>query len=111
MPEMSVAVMTVIGPVGPLICDGVPPNREAKNPTIMAPTRPAKAPMAPMLGMSCTSITPKAWIPKAKAKGRATMPAVMPPKMSPFKLLVLSLFIVRLLFSKELAMEHLLLQS
>ena len=46
MPVIRDAVTTVIGPVGPLICECVPPNREAKNPNIVAPMRPAKAPMA-----------------------------------------------------------------
>ena len=50
--EMREAEMTVMGPVGPLICDGVPPKREAKNPNIMAPINPANAPMAPMLATS-----------------------------------------------------------
>ena len=83
--EMSVAEMTVIGPVGPLIWEGVPPNSEAKKPSIIAPVKPAKAPTAPMLPTSSTLITPNAWIPKAKANGKATIPAVNPPKISPFK--------------------------
>ena len=58
-PEISVAEMTVIGPVGPLICDGVPPNREAKMPIMMAPVRPAKAPIAPAPTFG-SSITPNA---------------------------------------------------
>src|SRR5574344_2945863 len=43
--EMRVAEMTVMGPVGPLICEGVPPNIEAKKPSNMAPVSPAKAPI------------------------------------------------------------------
>ncbi len=31
------AMATAIGPVGPEICDRVPPNTAAKNPTAMAP--------------------------------------------------------------------------
>ena len=81
--EISVAEITVIGPVGPLICEGVPPNKEAKKPIIIAPVNPAKAPIAPIFGTSSTLITPKAWIPNAKAKGNATIPAVIPPKTSP----------------------------
>ena len=39
---MRPAVITVIGPVGPLIWEGVPPKREAKNPSIIAPVKVQK---------------------------------------------------------------------
>ena len=64
------AKTTIIGPVGPDICDGVPPNRAAKKPTNIAPYTPAMGP------------APEA-SPKARARGSATTPAVNPPKMSP----------------------------
>ena len=38
------AVMTVIGPVGPEICECVPPNKAAKKPSNVAPIKPANAP-------------------------------------------------------------------
>ena len=79
-PLTSPAVITVIGPVGPLICDGVPPNIAAKNPSRVAPTRPANA---PILAAEGSLIPPKACIPKANANGNATMPAVRPPVKSP----------------------------
>ena len=85
-PLSSEAVMTVMGPVGPLIWEWVPPKREAKKPRKVAPTSPARAPMELAEG---SSMPPKAWMPNAKASGSATMPAVMPPKMSPFRLSVL----------------------
>ena len=71
-----VAITTVMGPVGPEIWEGVPPNRAAKNPTKIAPYRPAVAPP------SAPDETPK-----ARANGKATMAAVMPPKKSPRKFL------------------------
>ena len=43
-PLTTDAVITVIGPVGPLICECVPPKIEAKQPRSVAPTRPANAP-------------------------------------------------------------------
>ena len=61
---------TVMGAVGPEICDRVPPNTEAKKPTAIAPYRPAAAPM------------PEA-MPKPSATGNATTMEVTPPKMSP----------------------------
>ena len=33
----TVAITTVMGPVGPEICEGVPPNKAAKKPTKIAP--------------------------------------------------------------------------
>jgi hypothetical protein len=77
------AVITVMGPVGPLICDGVPPNTAAKNPKKMAPYNPAAGPRP-----DCT--------PNARANGNATIPAVKPPKKSPFvifKIFIFFLFI------------------
>ncbi len=68
---MVVAETTVIGPVGPLICVLVPPNKAANMPNPIAPYRPEAAPKP-----DCT--------PKANASGKATIPAVTPPKISPF---------------------------
>ena len=68
------AITTVIGPVGPEICDGVPPNSAAKKPTIIAPYKPAIAPAPDDT-------------PKAKAKGKATTAAVIPPNKSPLMFL------------------------
>ena len=64
------AMATVIGAVGPVIWDRVPPNIGAKKPVAMAPYRPAAAP------------SPEA-TPNASATGSATTVAVMPPKRSP----------------------------
>ena len=63
---ISAAVTTVIGPVGPETCAGVPPNSAAKKPTKIAPYMPATGP------------APEA-TPKASARGSATTAAVMPP--------------------------------
>ena len=71
------ATTTVIGPVGPVICVGVPPNNAAKNPTIIAPYKPGNGPK------------PDA-TPNARAKGNATTAAVNPPKKSPRRLLILN---------------------
>ena len=65
-------IATVIGAVGPEICDRVPPNTEAKNPTAMTPYMPAAAP------------SPDAR-PNASATGSATTAEVTPPKKSPRK--------------------------
>jgi hypothetical protein len=64
----------VIGAVGPEILVFVPPNKAARNPMKMAPYRPAAAPRP-----DCN--------PKARARGKATIPAVIPPKRSPLKCL------------------------
>ena len=63
------ATITVIGPVGPDICLGVPPNKEAKNPTNIAPYNPVSAPIPELT-------------PKARPRGRATTAAVIPPNRS-----------------------------
>ena len=89
------AVMTVMGPVGPLICDGVPPNKAAKKPSSVAPTRPANA---PILAADGSLMPPKAWMPNAKASGKATIPAVIPPVMSPLRFFVEMKFILLKLF-------------
>jgi len=60
------AITTVMGPVGPEACAGVPPNSAAKKPTKIAPYRPAMAP------------APEA-TPNARANGRATTAATSPP--------------------------------
>ena len=67
---MITAMATAIGAVGPEICDRVPPNTAAKNPTAIAPYRPAAAP------------NPDA-TPKASETGSATTAEVRPPKRSP----------------------------
>ena len=51
------AVTTVIGPVGPLICECVPPKSAAKKPNSVAPTSPASAPIDAAAG---SLIPPKA---------------------------------------------------
>ena len=66
----TTAIATAIGPVGPDICDRVPPNTAAKKPTAIAPYMPASAPK------------PDA-TPKANATGSPTTAAVIPPKTSP----------------------------
>ena len=69
---MITDMATVIGAVGPEICDRVPPNTEAKKPTAMTLYIPAAAPR------------PEA-TPKASATGSATTADVRPPKKSPRK--------------------------
>ena len=64
------AMATAIGPVGPEICDRVPPKTAAKNPTAIAPYSPATAPR------------PDA-SPNASPTGRPTTAAVTPPNTSP----------------------------
>ena len=39
-PATTPATVTLIGPVGPLTCAGVPPKSAAKNPTTTAPYKP-----------------------------------------------------------------------
>lgn len=67
----TVADTTVIGHVGPLTCVGVPPSRAATIPKMIAPYKPAAAPIP-----DCN--------PNANAIGNATIPAVKPPKISHF---------------------------
>ena len=62
----------VIGAVGPDIWVGVPPKKAAKKLIKIAPYKPALGPN-PELN------------PNASASGRATIPAVIPPKKSPLK--------------------------
>ena len=64
------AMATAIGPVGPEICERVPPKTAAKNPTAIAPYSPATAPR------------PDA-SPNASPTGSPTTAAVTPPKRSP----------------------------
>ncbi len=87
------AVITVMGPVGPLICEGVPPNTAAKNPRKIAPYNPAAAPRP-----DCR--------PNASASGRATIPAVNPPKKSPF--VILKFFILLIIGNATVASNRLL---
>jgi len=61
----------VIGAVGPEICVLVPPKSAAKKLIKIAPYKPALGP-SPLE------------TPKAKARGKATIPAVIPQKASPF---------------------------
>ena len=85
---MAAAITTVIGPVGPEICVGVPPKKEAKNPNMIAPYIPAVAP------------SPLA-TPNARPNGSATTAAVKPPKIFFCKLKVIftsSMNVVIILF-------------
>jgi hypothetical protein len=61
-----------MGAVGPEICVLVPPKRAAKKLIKMAPYKPALGPKPEET-------------PKANASGKATIPAVIPPKASPLK--------------------------
>jgi hypothetical protein len=61
-----------MGAVGPEIWVFVPPNSEAKKPIKIAPYNPASGPSPD-------------WTPNASARGRATIPAVIPPKRLPLK--------------------------
>jgi hypothetical protein len=62
----------VIGAVGPDIWVGVPPKKAAKKLIKIAPYKPALGPNPELK-------------PNASASGRATIPAVIPPKKSPLK--------------------------
>lgn len=64
----------VIGAVGPLIWGCVEQSNEVKNPIAMAPYKPVTAPSP-----GCS--------PNAMAKGKATIQAVNPSKMSPLRFL------------------------
>lgn len=72
IPAIITILKAVIGAVGPDICVSVPPNRAAKKAINMAPYSPAVGPK-PELN------------PKASARGKATIPAVIPPNRSPLK--------------------------
>jgi len=77
MIEAITTILTaVIGAVGPDICVSVPPNRAAKKATRMAPYKPALGPSPELT-------------PNASAKGKATIPAVIPPNKSPLMCLKL----------------------
>jgi hypothetical protein len=69
---MTIILTAVIGAVGPEICVLVPPKRAAKKLINMAPYRPALGPNPELT-------------PKARASGKATIPAVIPPIRSPRK--------------------------
>ena len=69
----------VMGAVGPEICVFVPPRSAAKKLKNKAPYKPAEAPRPEET-------------PKANAKGKATIPAVNPPKKSP--LICLNIFLI-----------------
>ena len=71
IPAITTILTAVIGAVGPEIWVLVPPNRAAKKLIKIAPYRPAVGP------------SPEE-TPKANAKGKATIPAVIPPNASPF---------------------------
>ena len=62
-------MMTTNAPVGPLICAREPPNTEITKPATMAVNRP------------CSGLTPEA-IAKAMARGKATIPTVVPAARS-----------------------------
>ena len=72
IPATTTILTAVIGAVGPDICVSVPPKRAAKKAIKIAPYKPALGP------------NPED-TPKAKAKGSATIPAVIPPNKSPLK--------------------------
>ncbi len=84
---MNSVITTVMGPVGPVIWEAVPPKRDAKIPVNMAPYSPAAAPMAMASGVP---IGAKAETPNARARGKAITAADMPPEISPFTLLSIS---------------------
>ena len=71
IPAITTILTAVIGAVGPEICVFVPPNKAAKKLINIAPYNPALGPNPDDT-------------PKAKASGSATIPAVIPPKASPF---------------------------
>jgi hypothetical protein len=71
---MTIILTAVRGAVGPEICVGVPPKNAAKKPRNIAPYNPALGPKPDET-------------PKARASGKATIPAVSPPKRSPLTLL------------------------
>ena len=58
-------MMTMKAPVGPPICTFVPPSSEMRKPATMA------------VMMPFSGVTPLA-MPKAMARGNATMPTMMP---------------------------------
>jgi hypothetical protein len=80
IPETTNKLTAVMGAVGPLICVEVPPKIAAKTPIKMAPYKPASGPRPDET-------------PKASARGRATIPAVIPPKRSPLMFLKIVFFI------------------
>jgi hypothetical protein len=80
-PPITTILTAVIGAVGPDICVSVPPNKAAKKLTKIAPYRPALGPKPELT-------------PNARARGRATIPAVKPPKISPLKFEKFNLFII-----------------
>ena len=72
IPAITTILTAVIGAVGPEICVLVPPKSAAKKLINIAPYKPALGPKPEET-------------PNAKAKGKATIPAVIPPKASPLK--------------------------
>jgi hypothetical protein len=70
IPAITTILTAVIGAVGPEICVLVPPKSAAKKLIKIAPYKPALGPKPEET-------------PKAKASGKATIPAVTPPKASP----------------------------
>lgn len=84
---ITTILSAVIGAVGPEIWVLVPPKRAAKKLKKIAPYRPAVGPKPEDT-------------PKAKARGRAIIPAVIPPKTSPFKC-ENNLFINKILLLKK----------
>jgi len=72
IPPITTILKAVIGAVGPDIWVFVPPKRAAKKLINIAPYNPALGPSPELT-------------PKASAKGKATIPAVIPPNKSPLK--------------------------
>ena len=65
--QINTILTAVIGAVGPDIWVDVPPNSAAKKLKKIAPYSPALGPKPELT-------------PKARARGKATIPAVKPPK-------------------------------
>ena len=69
-------------------------NAVARIREIMGPTNPANAPTEAAFG---ASIPPNACMPNANANGNATIPAVIPQNISPFKVVRLKIFMLILI--------------
>jgi len=100
--DMITILRAVMGAVGPEICVFVPPKRAAKKLKNKAPYRPAEAP------------SPEE-TPNANAKGRATIPAVNPPKKSPRICLniffILKVYVVFNINNNKIVIEKMLVKS
>ena len=69
---MILYTIMINAPVGPPICTELPPKAETMKPPMMAVVNPT------------VGLTPEA-MPKAMAKGRATMPTTIPAMRSDLK--------------------------